>query len=127
LFCKKKFCDLFATDLILIKINLIKQMKVVNLDIYFEKRTNPRQHYLGLIFFATANRYFEGKINNLSRYGLFIETKVSLSIGDIITIPLPYLNRRHIKCRGQIRWCNQNGYGIKILVRRNTANLKVMK
>jgi hypothetical protein len=102
-------------------------MKVVIRDINFEKRTNPRQPYLGLIFFATENRYFEGRIKNFSRYGLFIETKILLSKGDIITIPLPHLNRKHIKCRAQIRWCNQSGYGIKILVRRNTANLKVIK
>ena len=109
------------------KTKIIEPMKEVNQDIHFEKRTNPRQHYLGLIFFATANRYFEGKIKNFSRYGLFIETKVSLSIGDIITIPLPHLDRRHVKCKGQIRWCNQNGYGIKILVKRHTATLKVIK
>ena len=109
------------------KTNLIEPMKVVNRDIYFEKRTNPRQPYLGLIFFATADRYFEGTIKNFSRYGLFIETKVFLSTGDMITIPLPHIKRKHVKCRGQIRWCNENGYGIKILVKRNTANLKVIK
>ena len=102
-------------------------MKVVNKDIYFEKRVNSRQPYLGLIFFATANRYFEGRIKNFSRYGLFIETKVSLTIGDMITIPLLHLSRGHVKCRGQIRWCNEDGYGIKILVKRNAANLKVVK
>lgn len=102
-------------------------MKVANRDIYFEKRGNPRQPFLGLIFFSTENGYFEGRIKNFSRYGLFIETKVSLSIGDFITIPLPHLNRRHVKCKGQIRWCTKEGYGIKILVRRNAANLKVIK
>ena len=90
-------------------------MKVANKEIYSEKRVNPRQSYLGLIFFATANGYFEGRIKNFSRHGLFIQSRFSLSIGDIINIPLPQLNRRHSICRGQIRWRNEDGYGIKIL------------
>jgi Tfp pilus assembly protein PilZ len=92
-----------------------------------EKRINPRKIYSGHIFFATKNALFEGQLTNYSRYGLFIETKAPLSVGEIITIALPYLNSINPKFKGQIMWCNQKGFGVELFKKRNPMNLRVIK
>jgi Tfp pilus assembly protein PilZ len=92
-----------------------------------EKRINPRKLYSGHIFFATKIELYEGQLNNYSRYGLFIETKAPLSVGQTITIALPYLNSINPKFKGQIMWCNQKGFGVELFRKRNAMNLRVIK
>ena len=102
-------------------------MKKVNREKNWEKRIKPRKPYTGHIFFATKNGVNEGRLKNYSRYGLFIETEVRLAVGEIITIALPYLNRKHTKYRGQIIWCNDEGFGIELFRKRNARSLKITK
>jgi len=92
-----------------------------------EQRINPRKFYSGHIFFATKNELYEGRLSNYSRYGLFIETKVPLPVGDIITIALPYLNSNNSKFRGQIMWCSQKGFGVELFRKRSEMNLRLIK
>ena len=92
-----------------------------------EKRINPRKFYSGYIFFATKNALYEGQLNNYSRYGLFIETKVPLSVGEVITVALPYLNSGNTKSKGQIMWCNQKGFGVELFRKRSAMNLRLIK
>jgi hypothetical protein len=80
-----------------------------------EKRRNPRIPYSGNIFFATNNEFYVGRLQNYSKCGLFIETEVALSVGDIITIVLPYEQGEQTKCRGQIVRFDEKGYGIELL------------
>ena len=63
-----------------------------------DMRTKPRKSYSGKIFFITKNGFNEGRLKNFSRYGLFIETKEDLSVGEIITVALPHIEGRDLKC-----------------------------
>lgn len=92
-----------------------------------EKRIKPRKLYSGDIFFASKNGFYEGRLKNYSRYGLFIETNVSLPVGEIITIAPPYLNGPHAKFKGQIIWRSNRGFGVELFRRRSAANLRVIK
>ena len=49
-----------------------------------------------------------------SRSGLFINTNASLGIGEIITIALPYVKNKKIKCKGQILRRAAEGFGIEL-------------
>lgn len=102
-------------------------MKLANIDKRVERRINPRNPYSGSIFFATKNGFWEGRLKNYSRFGLFIETNVSLGVGDILIIALPYLNLKHTKCRGQIVRCKKKGLGIELFRKRKATNLKIIK
>ncbi len=84
-----------------------------------EKRTEPRKPYSGDIFFVTKNGLYEGRLKNYSRHGLFIATSISLPIGEMITVALPYLDGKADKCKGQIMWRNKVGFGIELFRRRN--------
>ena len=86
-----------------------------------ENRIEPRTPYSGQIFFSTKNGFYEGQLKNYSQHGLFIETKISLPVGEIITVALPYLDVTATKCKGQIMWSNRNGFGVELFRKRNGA------
>ena len=102
-------------------------MLVANNKSILDKRTKPRRPYSGNIFFTSKNGFNEGRLINFSRYGLFIETTENLSVGEIITIALPHLNGKDLKCRGQIIWRNKQGCGIELFKNRSYINLKIIK
>ena len=92
-----------------------------------DKRSKPRKPYSGSIFFTTKNGFNEGRLKNFSRYGLFTDTKENLAVGEIITIAVPHLNGKDIKCKGQIMWRNSDGCGIELFKKRSNANLRIIK
>ena len=93
----------------------------------FEKRIHPRSLYSGYIFFATESQLFEGYLENFSQHGLFIKTSEILTLGDLITVALPYMEKKQSKVLGQILWQNREGYGIELLRKRNGDNFKLLK
>ena len=84
-----------------------------------ENRIKERKPYSGHIFFATKNGFHEGRLENFSPSGLFIKTNTPLSIGEIITIALPYLKSKQAKYQGQVLWGNHEGFGIELFKKRN--------
>jgi len=102
-------------------------MPVVNTKSNLDQRINSRRSYSGNIFFITKNGLNEGRLINFSRYGLFIETPGSVSVGEIITIALPHLNGKDIKCKGQIIWRNRQGCGVELFRKRNNTNFRIIK
>ncbi len=94
-------------------------MNIVNGKQNFEKRIKGRKPYSGNIFFTANNGFHEGRLQNYSPSGLFIRTKASLSIGEIITIALPYLKAKQVKYQGQVLWSSREGVGIELFKKRN--------
>ena len=91
------------------------------------KRINQRKPYSGEIFFVGINGFNEGWLRDFSRSGLFIITEASLSVGEIITIALPFLKNKKVKCRGQILRRTKKGFGIELFKKRSAVNLKIIK
>jgi hypothetical protein len=102
-------------------------MKILHSKKNIDKRMKLRRPYSGHIFFSEKNGFAEGRLKDYSRSGLFIESTVAVSVGEIITIALPYLNGKHTKCRGQIMWRNKEGFGIELFKKRSAMTLKVIK
>jgi len=102
-------------------------MRFANKKNRFDKRINSRRRYSGVIFFTAKNGFYEGRLKNYSRYGLFIETKACLHVGEIITIALPQLKGKNIKCKGQIMWRNSQGFGIELYRKRSNTNLRIIR
>jgi hypothetical protein len=92
-----------------------------------EKRTEPRESYSGYTFFSVKNGVHEGSIKNFSKHGLFIATSISLPIGELITVALPYLDAKADKCKGQIIWCNKEGFGVELFRKRNGSSQKYIQ
>jgi hypothetical protein len=102
-------------------------MNMVNNEIGFEKRNDPRRPYAGNILFTSGDGLNEGRLKNFSKYGLFIETRAWLAVGDIITVALPHLNGKNIKCKGQIMWRNRQGCGVELFRKRSRFNFRIIK
>jgi Tfp pilus assembly protein PilZ len=92
-----------------------------------ENRIDKRIPYSGHIFFSTMSGLFEGELENYSTHGLFIKTQEDITLGEFITVALPYLEDKLIKLQGQILWRNNRGYGIELVRKRDDTNLQHFK
>jgi hypothetical protein len=92
-----------------------------------ENRIDKRIPYSGYIFFSTMSGLFEGELENYSTHGLFIKTQEDITLGEFITVALPYLGDKLIKLQGQILWRNSRGYGIELVRKRDDTNLQHFK
>ena len=92
-----------------------------------DMRINQRKAYSGHIFFVAKNGFNEGRLKDFSRSGLFINSKARLSVGDIITTALPFLNGNKVKCKGQIMWRTKEGFGIELFRNRSFENVIIRK
>jgi len=102
-------------------------MKIADNAKTFERRFYPRTPYSGHIFFASKDRFFEGKLINFSRYGLYIKTSEALDLEEVLTIALPFSDGRQCKCKGQVVWCNHAGIGVELFKKRTAAGLRIIK
>ena len=92
-----------------------------------ENRIDKRIPYSGHIFFSTESGFFEGELKNYSTHGLFIKTHQNLSLGEFITVALPYVEDEQIKFQGQILWRNSEGYGIELVKKRSVTDPQLLK
>jgi len=92
-----------------------------------EKRIDERIPYSGYILFSTKSGFFEGELMNYSTHGLFIKTDEDLTLGEFITVALPYLEDKLMKFQGQILWRNNEGYGVELVRTRDDTNLQHLK
>jgi hypothetical protein len=102
-------------------------MRIADKKSKIDKRMNQRKPYSGEIFFVGKNGFNEDWLRDFSRSGLFIITKARLSVGEIITIALPFLNGKKVKCRGQILRYTKEGFGIELFGNRSAVNLNIIK
>lgn len=92
-----------------------------------EKRNDARILYSGHIFFTTKGGLYEGELKNYSKNGLFIKTHENLTLGEFITVALPYVEDKQIKFQAQILWRNTEGYGVELVRKRNSNSLRLRK
>lgn len=92
-----------------------------------DQRADERMPYSGNIFFDAKDGISEGRLKDYSRSGLFIITKARLSIGEIITVTIPFANDKMIKCRGQVLRQDKDGFGIELIREPSKTNLRIIK
>ena len=63
--------------------------------------------------FSIQNGIFEGSIKNISSSGVFIISKKTFEVEQILTLALPVKNKKIAKIEGQIVWTNDERFGIK--------------
>ena len=78
-------------------------------------RKHPRRPYDQFTLFTTQNGIFEGSINNISSSGIFLTSKNTFEVGQILTLVLPCKNGKDIKVKGEIVWTSDRGFGVKFL------------
>ena len=102
-------------------------MKALKIDQNMERRIEKRHACSEAIFFATQNRLYEGQLKDYSRNGLFIRTKESLAVGEMITVVDPHPEGENIKRKGQILWRNTEGFGVELYRNRNEIENRIIR
>ena len=92
-----------------------------------DMRINQRKTYSGHIFFVAKNGFNEGRLRDFSRSGLFINSKARLSVGEVITMALPFLKGNKVKCKGQVMRRTKEGVGIELFRNRSFENVIIRK
>jgi Tfp pilus assembly protein PilZ len=79
-----------------------------------EMRRFPRKHYSNSVYFTSQNNYFEGLIHNISKNGMFIETKDNFNEGQIVRIVIPGTKIDHgTMLKGEIKHLSHKGIGVQ--------------
>ena len=102
-------------------------MRIFNRESKLDKRINQRKPYSGHIFFTAKNGFNEGRLKDFSKSGIFINSKARLSVGEIISMALPFLSGKRTKCKGQIMRSTKDGIGIEFFRDRSFAKTIIKK
>jgi Tfp pilus assembly protein PilZ len=79
-----------------------------------EMRRFPRKHYSNSVYFTSQNNYFEGLIHNISKNGMFIETKDSFNEGQTVRLVIPGTKIDHgTMLKGEIKHLSRKGIGVQ--------------
>ena len=54
-----------------------------------ELRKHPRKSFPKEVYFTSQNQYYRGSIDNISRGGIFIDTKDAFKVGQTINLVIP--------------------------------------
>ena len=77
-----------------------------------------RRPYVTKIIFASKHLFYEGLVKNISRKGIFIEIHQTFSIGQQLTIVVPFTGKpKGIKLKGKVVWSSSEGFGLEFLVK----------
>jgi len=100
-------------------------MTILKNDQKFERRKEQRHPCLETIFFATGNGFHEGRCKDHSHGGLFIQTSEILSVGEVITVAMPFTDKKDDKRNAQIMWKNTEGFGVELFQSRIGAEPEI--
>ena len=106
-----------------LQISVLKETEIPE-----ENRQHPRRRFSRSVFFTSKNHYFEGLINNLSKNGMFIETRDNFAVGQIVRLVIPGTKIDNgTMLKGEIKHLNRKGIGVqfkKILKIKTNKSLK---
>jgi len=79
-----------------------------------ELREHPRRSYSKMALFTSENRFYKGFIKNISRRGVFVETKDAFNAGQIIKLVIPGTSIDNgVMLKGEVIHVAQTGIGVK--------------
>jgi hypothetical protein len=84
--------------------------RVVNL------RKFTRKPFRRATIFACQNHYYAGLTQNISKGGVFVETRNRFAKGQIVTLVISHTKiEKGVMLKGQIVHLNRRGFGLKFL------------
>lgn len=79
-----------------------------------EMRRFPRKHFSNSVYFTSQNNYFEGLIHNISKNGMFIETRDNFSEGQTVRLVIPGTKIDNgTMLKGEIKHLTRKGIGVQ--------------
>ena len=83
-------------------------------NIRVERRKKQRVTCSESTFFSTGKEIQEILIKDIGDNGIFVESDMAVTVGQIITIAVPSSENKGSKYRGKIAWSKQGGFGVHL-------------
>lgn len=87
-------------------------------------REHPRKPYSKIALFTSGKHFYKGLIKNISRRGVFVETKGVFNVGQIIKLVIPGTSIDNgVMLKGEVIRCSPAGIGVefKSLLRKKST------
>ena len=99
------------------QLSLLKQLEEIPMTTFdVSDRDDKRKSYSSIVSFTAKDRTYKGASKDLSSGGMFIETNESFSVGEIITVTIPFADKkRNIKVPAEIMRIIDEGIGVKFI------------
>jgi len=79
-----------------------------------ELREHPRRFFSKTAIFTSENKFYQGLTTNISRRGIFVETKGEFNVGQIIKLVIPGTSIDNgVMLKGEVIHLAQTGIGVK--------------
>ena len=79
-----------------------------------ELREHPRKPYSKVALFTSGKQFYKGLVKNISRRGVFVETKGAFNTGQIIKLVIPGTSIDNgVMLKGEVVRCDQAGIGVE--------------
>jgi len=77
-------------------------------------RKHPRKPFSRNVNYTANKKFYEGLVKDISRGGMFIKSGEKFSVGQELTLAIPYANRlKSLKLRGEVVRTEKEGFGVK--------------
>ena len=77
-------------------------------------REHPRKPYSKIALFTSGKHFYKGLIKNISRRGVFVETKGIFNLGQIIKLVIPGTSIDNgVMLKGEVIRCSTTGIGVE--------------
>ena len=83
---------------------------------FINLRKSTRKAFCRATIFACQSRYYAGFTQNISKGGIFIQTRNRIAEGHIVTLVIARTKiQKGVMLKGQVVHLNQRGFGLKFL------------
>ena len=104
----------FSDSMVMSRFEL-PQPRVGRLRKIKDSRLHPRKPLSQSVYFGSQNGHFKGLIQNISRSGLFIETRGRFDVGRSIRVVIPDSRfDRYLAINARVVRSDPNGIGLKV-------------
>ena len=99
------------------QVALLKQLEEIPVTtLETTDRDDTRKLYSSTVSFSVRDRSYKGISKDISSGGMFIETNESFSVGEIISLTIPFADKkRNIKVPAEIMRITDEGIGVKFI------------
>ena len=93
------------------QLNLLKELEE---RLFKDKRGHKRKPFFMVVDYSTDDRAYKDYIQNISAGGVFIETRMPLSVGQVVSLSFPLRDyQKYIKITGEVVRVSPQGIGVK--------------
>lgn len=89
-------------------------------------RKHLRKTFTRPVYFSTKNRYYQGRVKDISRGGMYVKTNDEFTVGQVLHLVIPKTKYdKNVLIRGEVVRSTKSGMGIKftgLLKRRKPLN-----